>query len=73
MYLLGAVGLLLIICSGMIDLTNLKPILADGISPVIHSVFTQTLYVPFGEIIVFVMILPYLNNQRHAKRQGFGQ
>ncbi|MCY8520545.1 GerAB/ArcD/ProY family transporter [Bacillus atrophaeus] len=70
MYLLGAVGLLLIICSGMIDLTNLKPILADGISPVIHSVFTQTLYVPFGEIIVFVMILPYLNNQRHAKKTG---
>ncbi|WP_258728601.1 GerAB/ArcD/ProY family transporter [Bacillus atrophaeus] len=70
MYLLGAVGLLLIICSGMIDLTNLKPILADGITPVIHSVFTQTLYVPFGEIIVFVMILPYLNNQRHAKKTG---
>ncbi|MEJ9307019.1 GerAB/ArcD/ProY family transporter, partial [Priestia megaterium] len=30
-------------------------------------VFTQTLYFPFTEVIVFTMILPYLNNPKKAK------
>ncbi|UTL73111.1 GerAB/ArcD/ProY family transporter [Bacillus halotolerans] len=70
MYLLGALGLVLIIVSGSIDLKNLKPVLADGIFPVIHSVFTQTMYVPFGEIVLFVMIFPNLNDRKNVKKVG---
>ncbi|MHC5548281.1 spore germination protein GerKB [Bacillus subtilis] len=70
MYLLGAIGLVLIIVSGTIDPHNLKPVLANGISPVLHSVFTQTMYVPFGEVVLFVMIFPNLNDRKDVKKMG---
>ncbi|WP_409509431.1 spore germination protein [Bacillus spizizenii] len=70
MYLLGALGLVLIIVSGSIDTQNLKPVLEDGIVPVIHSVFTQTMYVPFGEVVLFVMIFPNLNDRKDVKKVG---
>ncbi|MED3855222.1 GerAB/ArcD/ProY family transporter [Priestia megaterium] len=67
MYVLAVTGFLLIVCSGLIDFKNLQPVLEDGISPVLKVVFIQTLYFPFGEAIVFTMILPYLNNPKKAK------
>jgi len=67
MYVLAVTGFLLIVCSGLIDFKNLQPILEDGILPVLKVVFIQTLYFPFGEAIVFTMILPYLNNPKKAK------
>ncbi len=36
----------------------------------LHAVFTQTLYFPFGEIIVFTLILPYLKEKKQAKKAG---
>ena len=44
--------------------------LEEGIKPVIKTTFTQTLYFPFGEVIIFAMILPYLNRPNKAKRIG---
>ncbi|MFC3884489.1 GerAB/ArcD/ProY family transporter [Bacillus songklensis] len=70
MYLLAITGFILIVVSGLIDMNNLKPVLEEGISPVMKVVFTQTLYFPFGEAIVFAMILPYLNNPKKAKITG---
>ncbi|PEE76016.1 spore gernimation protein KB [Priestia megaterium] len=67
MYVLAITGFLLIVCSGLIDFKNLQPVLEDGILPVLKVVFIQTLYFPFGEAIVFTMILPYLNNPKKAK------
>ncbi|PET68331.1 spore gernimation protein KB [Priestia megaterium] len=67
MYVLAVTGFLLIVCSGLIDFKNLQPVLEDGILPVLKIVFIQTLYFPFGEAIVFTMILPYLNNPKKAK------
>ncbi|MFF2596450.1 GerAB/ArcD/ProY family transporter [Priestia megaterium] len=67
MYVLAVTGFLLILCSGLIDFKNLQPVLEDGILPVLKVVFIQTLYFPFGEAIVFTMILPYLNNPKKAK------
>ncbi|PGR85331.1 GerAB/ArcD/ProY family transporter [Priestia megaterium] len=67
MYVLAVKGFLLIVCSGLIDFKNLQPVLEDGILPVLKVVFIQTLYFPFGEAIVFTMILPYLNNPKKAK------
>ncbi|MDD1516030.1 GerAB/ArcD/ProY family transporter [Priestia megaterium] len=67
MYVLAVTGFLLIVCSGLIDFKNLQPVLEDGILPVLKVVFIQTLYFPFGEAIVFTMILPYLNNPKKAK------
>jgi spore germination protein KB len=67
MYILAVAGFILIVSSGLIDFTNLQPVLEEGLLPVLKVVFTQTLYFPFTEVIVFTMILPYLNNPKKAK------
>ncbi|WP_427127893.1 GerAB/ArcD/ProY family transporter (plasmid) [Priestia megaterium] len=67
MYILAITGFILIVCSGLIDITNLQPVLEEGIFPPLKVVFTQILYFPFSEAIVFTMILPYLKNQKKAK------
>lgn len=71
MFLLSVVGFILIVVSGLIDFTNLQPVLEKGIVPVLKVVVTQTLYFPFAEVIVITMILPYLNNPKKAKLTMF--
>lgn len=66
-YILAVIGFILIVCSGLIDITNLKPVLEKGLLPILKTVYTQILYFPFGEAIVFTMILPYLKNPKKAK------
>ncbi|KNH19661.1 spore gernimation protein KB [Priestia megaterium] len=66
-YVLAITGFILIVCSGLIDVTNLQPVFEEGILPVLRVTFTQILYFPFGEAIVFTMILPYLKNPKKAK------
>ncbi|KIL48223.1 GerAB/ArcD/ProY family transporter [Jeotgalibacillus soli] len=68
--LLAISGLILIIASGVIDTANLKPVLEKGLGALLKTTATQTLYVPFGEVVVFAMILPYLNKSEKAKRAG---
>jgi spore germination protein KB len=70
MYLLAITGFILVVVSGLIDINNLKPVLEDGILPVLKAAITQTLYVPFGEVIVFTMIMPYLNKSKKARMTG---
>ena len=69
-YLLAITGFILIIISGMVNLNNLKPVLEEGILLVIKIAFTQTVYFPFAEAIVFAMILPYVNQPKKAKAAG---
>ncbi|MDA7026473.1 GerAB/ArcD/ProY family transporter [Bacillus sp. CLL-7-23] len=70
MTLLALIGCCLIIASGLIHIDNLKPVLGNGIKPVINSTLTQTLYFPFGELIVFIVILPYLNRPKEVRKTG---
>lgn len=69
-YFLAIAGFILILISGLIDVNNLKPFLEEGIFPVLKVVFTQTLYVPYGEAIVFSMILPYVTDRKKVKKTG---
>lgn len=55
--------ILLVIASGLIDLENLLPIFEGGWQPIREAVFPSLLTFPFGEMIVFTMLLPYFNNQ----------
>jgi spore germination protein KB len=71
MFILSVVGFILIVVSGLIDFTNLQPVLEEGLMPVLKVTFTQTLYFPFTEAFVFTMILPYLNNPKKAKLTMF--
>lgn len=69
--LLTLIGFLLILGTDLIKLSNLKPVLEEGFSRPIKIALQQTIYFPFGEIVAFAMILPYLNNPRKAKFTGF--
>ncbi|WP_080875445.1 GerAB/ArcD/ProY family transporter [Oceanobacillus timonensis] len=69
MCLLAVFLFLLIAISGLIEISNIKPVLEDS-PKVLKTVFTETLYVPFGEIIVFTMIFPYLNQAKKLKKTG---
>lgn len=66
-YCLAIVGFLLIMFSGLIHFENLRPILENGWMPVLKTAFTQTLNFPFGEMIVFTMLLPYVNEPKKVK------
>jgi len=70
MYILAVAGFVLIFVSGLIDFTSLKPILGDGIWPVLKTVATQTLYIPYGEAVVFTMIFPYVKDPKKVKLVG---
>ncbi|KKK38682.1 spore gernimation protein KB [Mesobacillus campisalis] len=63
LYLLAVIGFILIVSSGLIELTQLMPVLEEGWGRVLKVVATETISVPFGEAVVFSMILPYLDNK----------
>ncbi|MCQ6279224.1 GerAB/ArcD/ProY family transporter [Bacillus sp. EB600] len=67
-YFMAIAGGLLMVFSGLIQLDNLKPILEYGIMPVLKVSLTQTINFPFGEMVVFTMILPCLNEPKKAKK-----
>ncbi|MFJ8235488.1 endospore germination permease [Ureibacillus sp. NPDC094379] len=70
MMLIGISGIVLINSSGIIQISNLEPFLEKGLKPVVKTAFTQTLFFPFGEVIVFAMILPYLKQSSKAMKTG---
>jgi spore germination protein KB len=66
-YFTAILGMLLIVFSGLVHLGNLKPILENGLKPVIKVFLRETLTFPFGEMVVFTMLLPFLNDKKKAK------
>jgi spore germination protein KB len=66
-YLMAIIGFGLIAVSGLIHLENLQPILENGVGPVIKTFLGQTITFPFGEMVVFTMFLPYVNDQKKVK------
>ncbi|GHH96846.1 GerAB/ArcD/ProY family transporter [Neobacillus kokaensis] len=66
-YLMAIGGFFLIIFSGLIHLENLKPVLESDWIQILKTTFKGTLTFPFGEMVVFTMLLPYLNQAKKAK------
>ncbi|MCM3566973.1 GerAB/ArcD/ProY family transporter [Neobacillus mesonae] len=66
-YMMAVIGFFLIIFSGLIHLENLKPVLESGWRQIMEVSIRQTMPFPFGEMILFTMILPHLNDQKKAK------
>ena len=60
--------LLLIFLLPNIQFHNLQPILGDGIKPILKSMFPPMLLFPFGELIVFTVILTSVNKLRKGKK-----
>ncbi|GER68225.1 spore germination protein KB [Weizmannia acidilactici] len=69
-YIMAITGFVLIIVSRLINLNHLKPVLESGVMPVLKSMITETIYVPFGETIVFFSILPLVNHSKKVKIAG---
>lgn len=54
-------GIVAIGFSPKFEIISLLPVLENGWKPVLSTVFPQTLTFPFGEMIVFTMLLPTVN------------
>ncbi|MDQ0193159.1 GerAB/ArcD/ProY family transporter [Paenibacillus wynnii] len=61
---IGAIFTVLALLSGEMEWKRLFPVLGDGFLPVAISVVRQNYMFPFGEIICFTMLMPYLSNDR---------
>jgi spore germination protein KB len=50
-----------IFLSGELEFRNLQPILGEGFRPVLKAVFPGLITFPFGEMIAFTVIIPYVS------------
>lgn len=66
--LLGAAGNFFVLVSGDVDFYQIRPFLERGWKPIFTTAFPHLLIFPFGEMIAFTMLLPYLNRPQLAKR-----
>ncbi|MED1472794.1 GerAB/ArcD/ProY family transporter [Bacillus salipaludis] len=66
-YFMAIIGFFLIIFSGLIHFEFLKPILENGWKPIFKAFLPETLTYPFGEILVFTMIYPFVNEPKKIK------
>lgn len=67
--LLVAITILtLILTSGNVDLQNLRPVLEEGWLTVLKQSIPGTVVFPFGEVIVFLMLFPYVNKPQLVKK-----
>ncbi|MDP4084981.1 MAG: GerAB/ArcD/ProY family transporter [Bacillota bacterium] len=71
-YCIALLGFMLIMFSGLVHMENLRPILENGWMPILKITLGQTLNFPFGEMNVFTMLLPYLNEPKKVKRVCIG-
>lgn len=59
-----------IFASGLIKVENLLPVLEEGWKPVFTTAFPLTFTFPFGEMIVFTVLMPYLNRPHSNLKTG---
>ncbi|MGG0175974.1 GerAB/ArcD/ProY family transporter [Gottfriedia acidiceleris] len=57
--------------TGFFNLSHLKPILEFGWKPVFKSVYPTTLTFPFGESIVFLLLLQHYDQPKNASKIGY--
>ncbi|MFB9757209.1 GerAB/ArcD/ProY family transporter [Ectobacillus funiculus] len=66
--LFGIVGNFLIFVSGNVSLHNLQPFLENGWKPILTTAFPIISSYPFGQMLTFMMLLPYLNRPGAVKK-----
>jgi len=71
-YFMAVVGMGLVVASGLIHIGNLRPILENGWMPVLKTFAGETITFPFGEMIVFTMLLPYLSEPQKVSKICIG-
>ncbi|UOQ94636.1 spore germination protein [Halobacillus shinanisalinarum] len=66
----GIVGTIMVFVSGMLEVKQLLPVLENGWKPVLTT-WPVTYTFPFGEMIAFTVLLPYLNRPKLGIRVGW--
>ncbi|MGM0879100.1 MAG: GerAB/ArcD/ProY family transporter [Bacillota bacterium] len=66
----GILGIIFLLLSNVVNIDKMLPVLENGWKPIFSAVYEQTLMFPFGEMICFTMILPYLNNPKLGFKIG---
>ncbi len=61
-------GNFLVLISGNVDFHNLQPFLEHGWKPIVTTAFPHIVIFPFAEMLVFTMLLPYLNRPELVKK-----
>ncbi|MDC2867867.1 GerAB/ArcD/ProY family transporter [Bacillus sp. BP-3] len=70
MIILGVIGILLILFSGLIEIKNIQPILGEGWLPILTAAYPRMVMFPFGETICFTMILSSLDKPQLGIKMG---
>ncbi|MFS0637884.1 GerAB/ArcD/ProY family transporter [Mesobacillus foraminis] len=68
LFLFGILANFFILISGNLDFHNLRPFLENGWKPILTTTFLETIHFPYGEMVVFTMILPYLKHSGSVKK-----
>ncbi|WP_371925973.1 GerAB/ArcD/ProY family transporter [Halobacillus sp. A5] len=68
--MLGFFGSLSFFLSGLVKMEQVSPILEFGWNPVVEAVYTNTIMFPFGEMVAFTFLLPYINNRKKVLKTG---
>ncbi|CAH0309292.1 GerAB/ArcD/ProY family transporter [Priestia megaterium] len=66
--LLGIGANFFVLVSGDVDFHRVRPFLEHGWKPILTTAFPSVVSFSFGEMIVFTMLLPYLNRPQLAKK-----
>jgi spore germination protein KB len=56
--------------SGNVQFQNLQPVLEDGMMPVLKAAFPALVVIPYGELIVFLMLFPYVQQSSKIRKIG---
>ncbi|MGG1368187.1 GerAB/ArcD/ProY family transporter [Priestia megaterium] len=66
--LFGVAGNFFVLVSGDFDFNQIRPFLEQGWKLPLRVAFRDVFFFPFGEMIVFTMLLPYLNRPKLVKK-----
>lgn len=58
------------IIGGVEQIDNIRPIYPRDWMPIFTTVFPKVLTIPFGEMITFAMLFPFVSKQRNLKKVG---
>jgi spore germination protein KB len=57
--------------SGQFDISALRPILGNGIEPLLGKTLLDVVAFPFGELVVFIMFWHFVNKQELIRKTSF--
>lgn len=60
----------LLLMSGSLELGRMLPFLSKGFAPVIKTSFTSSLWVPYGELVICLVMYPHVAGKRPFRKAG---